>query len=115
MGRVVCNPEYLDISIPPGVEFQHVVPESHNIFAYVMEGEGFFDPDKQVQLTPEQLIQYGKGEGVTVTAQHNTLRFLLISGRPIGEPVAWGGPIVMNTKEELNLAFKEYREGTFIK
>jgi redox-sensitive bicupin YhaK (pirin superfamily) len=112
---IVCNPEYLDISIPPGIEFQHTVPESHNVFAYVMDGEGFFDPDKQVQLTPEQLILYGKGEGVTVTAQQNPLRFVLISGKPIGEPVAWGGPIVMNTKEELNLAFREYREGSFIK
>ncbi len=112
---IVCNPEYLDISIPPGVEFQHAVPESHTIFAYVLEGEGFFDLDKQEQLKPEQLILYGKGESVTVKAQQNTLRFLLISGSPIGEPVAWGGPIVMNTREELNLAFKEYREGTFIK
>jgi redox-sensitive bicupin YhaK (pirin superfamily) len=112
---IVCDPEYIDISVPPGVEFHHAVAEPHTLFAYVMEGEGFSDPEKQVQLTPEQLILFGRGEHVTVTAQHNTLRFLLISGNPIGEPVAWGGPIVMNTKEELNLAFQEYREGTFIK
>ena len=60
-------------------------------------------------------VQYGDGDGVVVSAPNAPVRFLLVSGRPIGEPVAWYGPIVMNTQEELRLAFKEYEEGTFIK
>jgi redox-sensitive bicupin YhaK (pirin superfamily) len=61
-------------------------------------------------------VQFGEGDAVTVTAAGRApMRMLLVSGRPIGEPVAWGGPIVMNTDEELETAFREYREGTFIR
>jgi redox-sensitive bicupin YhaK (pirin superfamily) len=61
------------------------------------------------------MVLYGDGDQVSVTPEKNTVRFLLVSGSPIGEPVAWYGPIVMNTQEELKLAFEEYQNGTFIK
>jgi redox-sensitive bicupin YhaK (pirin superfamily) len=63
----------------------------------------------------EDLILYGNGDAVTITTQERPVRFLLVSGQPINEPVAWYGPIVMNTREELRIAFEEYQKGTFIK
>jgi hypothetical protein len=81
----------------------------------VLEGGGYFDPDKKKAITRENLVLYSDGEDVAVEASENPLRFLLISGKPINEPVAWYGPIVMNTEEELKQAFEEYRNGTFIK
>jgi redox-sensitive bicupin YhaK (pirin superfamily) len=80
-----------------------------------LEGGGYFDPDKKKAITRENLVLYSDGEDVAVEASENPLRFLLISGKPINEPVAWYGPIVMNTEEELKQAFEEYRNGTFIK
>lgn len=70
----------------------------------------------RLPIRPETLALYDRqGDAVAITALDHALRFLLISGRPIGEPVAWYGPIVMNTQEELRLAFEEYHQGTFIK
>ena len=66
-------------------------------------------------MTNENLVLFGDGRQIVVTTEDEPVRFLLISGRPIGEPVAWYGPIVMNTQEELQIAFDEYSKGTFIK
>jgi quercetin 2,3-dioxygenase len=63
----------------------------------------------------ESLILYGDGDGVVITTQEMPVRFLMVSGKPIGEPIAWYGPIVMNSREELRIAFEEYENGTFIK
>ncbi len=87
----------------------------HTAFAYVISGSGYFDPDKTETYGPERVILYGDGDEIVISNEHEPLRFLLISGKPIGEPVAWRGPIVMNTQEELHVAFEEYRNGTFIK
>jgi len=129
---IVTDPEYLDVSIPAGAEFHHPLPPGHAAFAYVIEGEGYFDPerdaysheviganyfdfDRHCVCGNRTLVVYGDGEAVAVSAPAHPVRFLLISGRPIGEPVAWYGPIVMNTQEELRRAFQEYQDGTFIK
>lgn len=112
---IICEPEYLDMSIPAGEKFEHTVKRGHTVFAYVLEGEGFFHPEKKECISRENLVLFSDGEGVVIEAGQEPLRFLLISGQPIGEPVAWYGPIVMNTEEELRLAFEEYRNGTFIK
>ena len=80
-----------------------------------MEGEGYFDPDKKRIIPKENLVLFSDGSNVAIEASEKSLRFLLISGKPINEPVAWYGPIVMNTEEELKQAFEEYRNGTFIK
>jgi redox-sensitive bicupin YhaK (pirin superfamily) len=80
-----------------------------------IEGEGYFDPDKEKSISRENLVLYSDGENVAIEASEKPLRFLLISGKPIDEPVAWYGPIVMNTEEELKQAFEEYQNGTFIK
>ncbi|TFG20325.1 MAG: pirin family protein [Promethearchaeota archaeon] len=112
---IVTDPEYLDVHIEKGGEFKHKVKKGHTVFAYIFEGEGYFD-DNSVKLKQVgDLILYDDGDEVMIRTDKEHLRFLLISGKPIGEPVAWRGPIVMNTKEELITAFREYQQGTFIK
>jgi len=112
---IISDPEYLDVTLPEGVIFEHAIKGGHTVFSYVIIGQGFFDPSRQRTILAEHAVLFGDGENVAITAENGTLRFLLISGKPIGEPVAWYGPIVMNTEEELALAFEEYRNGTFLK
>ncbi len=129
---VVVDPEYLDVTVPAETTFTHPIRRGYTAFAYVVEGEGYFDPERNAfahevvgenyfdmkrdcACSAENLVLYGDGEAVAVTAQASPVRFLLASGRPIGEPVAWYGPIVMNTQEELRVAFEEYEKGTFIR
>ena len=112
---IVTDPEYLDVSIEPNSVFKHAINNTHNIFAYVIEGEGIFGPVKDEIVGTEHLVIFKKGNEVLIHTKEKSVRFLLISGKPIGEPVAWRGPIVMNTEEELRIAFNEYNKGTFIK
>jgi len=129
---IVIEPEYLDVSLPARAEFVHGTPRGHTVFAYVIAGEGvfcneknpfaydavgenYFDMKRDPFIHNGTAVLFGDGERVTVSAQGEPVRFLLVSGKPIGEPVAWYGPIVMNTEEELETAFDEYRNGTFIR
>ncbi len=129
---VVTSPQYLDVSIPPGKAFTHPTPRGHTVFAYVIggkgvfcqqndpysyeaEGENYFDMKRQRLIGDGHLVAFGDGDAVTVSAEAEAVRFLLVSGKPIGEPIAWYGPIVMNTQEELRVAFEELERGTFIK
>jgi hypothetical protein len=112
---IITEPEYLDVVVPPNTQFTHQVKKGHNIFAYVIDGEGYFDSEKDQLKRPQNLVIYQDGGFVQINSLDKTLRFLLISGKPIGEPIAWRGPIVMNTNEELMVAFQEYQNGTFIK
>ncbi len=112
---IFCEPEYLDISVPRNQRFFHNVKRGHTAFAYILEGEGRFGPPPGDILGNGHLVLFSDGEGVSAESSGEPLRFLLISGKPLGEPVAWQGPIVMNTEEELQLAFEEYRNGTFLK
>ena len=129
---IVTDPEYLDVTIPSKTEFVHPTKPGHTVFAYVIggkgwfcqqknpfayevEGENYFDMHRDPFVANEHLVLFGGGEQVVVSTEDEPVRFLLISGRPIKEPVAWYGPIVMNTQEELQIAFDEYSNGTFIK
>ena len=129
---VVVDPEYLDVTVPPDTTFTHAIKRGYTALAYVIEGEGYFDPERnpyshevvgnnyfdfqrKCSCSAENLILFEDGDAVAVTTQGSAVRFLLVSGKPIGEPVAWYGPIVMNTQEELRVAFEEYEKGTFIK
>ena len=129
---IVIEPEYLDVSLPAGAEFVHDTPRGHTVLAYVIGGKGvfcneknpfaygavgenYFDMKRDPFIHDGTAVLFADGERVTVSAPDEPVRFLLISGRPIGEPVAWYGPIVMNTEEELETAFAEYRSGTFIR
>jgi redox-sensitive bicupin YhaK (pirin superfamily) len=112
---IVTDPEYLDVAVPKGARFTHPVKGGHTVFAYIIEGGACFDMERESQCGPETLVHYGEGDAVSIAAEKEPVRFLLVSGKPIGEPVAWYGPIVMNTHEEIRIAFEEYRKGTFIK
>jgi redox-sensitive bicupin YhaK (pirin superfamily) len=112
---IVTDPEYLDITVPVKSSFSHRVKMEHTVLAYVIDGEGYFDSSRNGLFGAENLILYGDGDEVTITTEKKSVRFLLLSGKPIGEPVAWSGPIVMNTQEELRTAFEEYQNGTFLK
>ncbi len=112
---VVIEPLYLDVALPPTVTFIHTTPPDHTVFAYVHAGRGRFDQADSAELGNRSLVLYNKGECVAVNSSAEGLNFLLVAGKPLGEPVAWGGPIVMNTQVELQQAFDELRSGTFIK
>ncbi|MHA1525759.1 MAG: pirin family protein [Promethearchaeota archaeon] len=112
---IITEPEYLDVTIQALSEFRHPVKKDHNAFTYVIEGKGYFEDPKDHLVDNETLVIYRDGDEVKISAGDEELRFLLISGKPLKEPVAWRGPIVMNTEEELSVAFEEYHKGTFIK
>jgi hypothetical protein len=115
---VVTAPEYLDVTLPAGASYSHTTPRGHTAFAYVVGGHGAFgDPSGGAaeSIGDQHLVLFGDGDLLTARAGGDSVRFLLISGRPIREPVAWHGPIVMNTREELRIAYEELRLGTFIK
>jgi len=123
----------LDIYVPPGVRKTFPVNTYRKAFAYIFDGEGVFDyassprgvlTEKEVageevnirdMSGNRSLVNFDTGDSVTVQAGEKGVRFLLISGKPIEEPVAWHGPIVMNTRKELQQAFEELQNGTFIK
>ncbi len=130
---IAADPQYLDISVPSGVRKTFKVDTYRRAFAYVFAGSGMFaDASKPTGVLLEKevmgeevnirdmsgdrtLVRFGTGDEVTVQAGENGIRFLLISGAPIEEPVAWHGPIVMNTQAELRQAFSDLNNGTFIK
>lgn len=113
---IVANPLYLDINLEPEKTFDFPLPEGHTVFVYIFDGalgENF-----------KENIPYGKGSVILFTREGNSIsvragasgaRFLLVSGKPLNEPVAWFGPIVMNTQAELQTAYQELREGVFVK
>ncbi|MBE0418029.1 MAG: pirin family protein [Coriobacteriia bacterium] len=115
---VVIDPEYLDVTVHPGRTWTYPTLRGHTVFAYLFEGEACFGPSggaETVCADDGVVLLLGDGDEVSVTAGAEGARFLLVSGRPLGEPIAWRGPIVMNTREELESAFSEYHAGTFVK
>jgi redox-sensitive bicupin YhaK (pirin superfamily) len=111
---IVTDPEYLDVAVPPNAAFAHPTKPGHTAFAYVIDGKGVFAPGVDPS-TDGTLVHWDDGDRVEVTTGRTPVRFLFVSGRPLREPVAWYGPIVMNTEEELRTAFEEFKKGTFIK
>jgi quercetin 2,3-dioxygenase len=129
---VAADPRYLDVSVPPGGRKRLAVDRAHHAFAYVFAGSGTFrdasapqsvvtedvNGDTYRSLPNESenrsLILFDRGDEVVVQAGDQGIRFLLVSGRPIEEPVAWYGPIVMNTRAELQQAMADLQSGTFI-
>ena len=130
---IAADPRYLDVSVPPGRRKTLKVETERNAFAYVFAGSGSFAAasDPQGVLTEKEidgreilfrertgnrsLVLFDRGDEVTVQAGEEGIRFLLVSGKPIREPVAWYGPIVMNTQAEIQDAVRELRNGTFIR
>jgi redox-sensitive bicupin YhaK (pirin superfamily) len=130
---IAADPRYLDVSVPPGRSKSLPVETNRHAFAYVFEGSGIFSAasppfgvlterdvgDREIRVREQtgnrSLVLFDTGDEVTVAAGEQGIRFLLVSGKPIEEPVAWYGPIVMNTQAELQQAVAELRDGTFIK
>ena len=112
---VVIDPELYDVTLPPAATFTHATKKTHTVFSYVHAGSVRFDEESDEMHGNNTLVLYDKGEQVSITAGDEGVSLLLILGKPLKEPVAWGGPIVMNTQKELTLAFEEYKNGTFIK
>ena len=139
---VVAAPQYLDVTLPANTKFVLPTTKGKNSIAYVIEGKGYFTREKdlftyevegngssepkahaplvqtseQKQIIDnESLVLFEDGEAVQVTTADDSVRFLLFSGKPIGEPIAWYGPIVMNHEGELRQAFEELDKGTFVK
>jgi redox-sensitive bicupin YhaK (pirin superfamily) len=130
---VAADPRYLDITVPPGRRKKLKVETERRAFAYIFEGDGRFaaaskpfgvltekqvDGDELLMREPvgdRSLVLFDSGDEIEVQAGERGLRFLLVSGKPIEEPVAWYGPIVMNTRAQLEQAVAELRNGTFIK
>jgi redox-sensitive bicupin YhaK (pirin superfamily) len=112
--ELVVPVEYLDVRIGPGGGFEHDIPRGRAAFAYVFQGRGSFGGSTGA-AGPENLVVFGEGEMVRITASDQGVRFLLVSGQPVREPIAWRGPVVMNTEAELRQAFEELREGTFVR
>jgi redox-sensitive bicupin YhaK (pirin superfamily) len=109
---IFIDPVYLDVSLNGKARFHHPTPAAHTVMLYAIAGSG------AAATTPihnREMILFDSGDEIAVEAGPAGLRFLLLSGKPLREPVAWRGPIVMNTEEELQTAFREYQQGTFIK
>jgi len=109
---IVINPQFFDCYVPEGKTFTHPTEPSHTAFIYVIGGKGITN---STPIENGDLILFENGNLISVTATDEPVSFLMLSGKPLNEPVAWRGPIVMNTQEELETAFKEYQDGTFIK
>jgi redox-sensitive bicupin YhaK (pirin superfamily) len=129
---IVTDPEYLDVTVPPHSEFIRATTPGHTVIAYVFDGKAcfcqeknpfsyevqgvnYFDMQRNPLVGDGTLVLFDDGGQVFVSTEEHAVRFLLVSGKPIGEPVAWYGPIVMNTQEEIQIAFDEYHSGSFIK
>ena len=129
---VAADPVYIDVSVPPGLRKSLPVETSRHAFAYVFAGSGTFASASEPRAVMTEdatapdvapvaetgdcsLVLFDRGDEVVVQAGEDGIRFLLVSGKPLGEPVAWRGPIVMNTQEELRQAFDELQRGTFLK
>jgi quercetin 2,3-dioxygenase len=129
---IAADPIYIDVSVPPGKRKSLPVETSRSGFAYVFAGSGKFcnasrplavptesvkwwDTTPPIEADNRSLILFDRGDEVVVQAGSDGIRFLLVSGKPLQEPVAWYGPIVMNTQEQLQDAFDELKQGTFLK
>jgi redox-sensitive bicupin YhaK (pirin superfamily) len=129
---IAADPQYIDVTIPAGVKKTLPVETKRNAFAYVFAGTGKFcnasqplavptesagwmDTSPHAEADNRSLILFDRGDEISIQAGEEGIRFLLVSGKPLREPVAWYGPIVMNTQEELRLAFEELQQGTFLK
>lgn len=129
---IAADPVYLDVSVPAGKRKSLPVSTTHHAFAYVFAGSGTFgrasaprpvateivgrpQPPHPSKAENRSLVLFDTGEEVTVQAGEQGIRFLLVSGEPLREPVAWRGPIVMNTQAELRQAFSELQDGTFLR
>ncbi len=111
---IPVDPLYLDVRIPPGGAFEHPTHPGYTVFAHAVEGDGSFAGTDAGRVGDGETVLFGDGDSVRAVAGPAGFRFLLVSGRPLHEPVAWYGPIVMNTRAELQTAMRELDRGEFV-
>lgn len=109
------DPTYLDVSLPPSAGFSLQMKKGYTAFAYIVRGSGRFDAGSGTLEQGQVGLYDTSGSQISVRAGTQGLRFIMVAGRPLGEPVAWWGPIVMNTADDIALALTELKHGTFIK
>jgi redox-sensitive bicupin YhaK (pirin superfamily) len=109
---IIINPEYLDCTVPEGVVYVHATKPDYTAFIYVTDGKGLVN---DTEVRNQTLILFDTGEEFAIKATGKHVRFLLLTGKPLNETIAWRGPVVMNTQAELETAFREYQEGNFVK
>lgn len=119
-GKSGPQPKYvdvllLDVQVKPNEVFQMKTDPASTLFVYIIEGDGRFGEDPESSIPAKTAVLFDRQEDFGMRAGENGIRFALFAGRPLNEPVAWGGPIVMNTREELEQAFDELDKGSFIK
>lgn len=112
---IETDPTFLDIELESNNEFILKTNPLYKVFAFLVEGEANFNVKEFDTISAPMGILYEEGDSIKITTGEKPGRFFLLMGKPLNEPVAWGGPIVMNTREELDLAFKELKENKFIK
>jgi hypothetical protein len=112
VAEIAAAPLYLDVRLDENTEFMQPLPEEHTALAYLFEGEAVFGNQL---VSAVHMIQFGPGEHIRVRTQRAAARFMLMAGRPFGEPIAPYGPFVMNTQDEIRQALAELRNGTFIR
>jgi quercetin 2,3-dioxygenase len=113
--NIIADPEYFDVEMPGDAELMVPVDPDHTVFAYLYEGSAIIAGNSTDQLHKGEGALFGSGDQIIVKTGSSGVRFILIAGKPIKESIAWHGPIVMNTDEEINIAFRELKNGTFIK
>jgi len=114
---IAADPLYLDVSVPAHASFTRPIPQGHTAFAYVFEGEARFVNDDRgdgPRVSHPRLVVWGDGDAVKVITAEHPVRFLLVSGQPLYEPIVRYGPFVMNTREEIEQALRDLRQGTFV-
>jgi quercetin 2,3-dioxygenase len=109
--EIAADPAYLDVTLASGGQFEHPIPRGHTAFTYVFEGQGSFAGS---EIAATHLAIFGDGDAVQVNAGSSGVRFLLVSGKPLGEPIARYGPFVMNTRQEIEQALRDLHDGTFV-
>ncbi|MHB8963598.1 MAG: pirin family protein [Saccharofermentanales bacterium] len=110
------KPVYLDVELEAGTTWRTATPADETAFVYIIQGSASFGPKNDaIDIPYRHAVLFGTGDGIEATAGDEGIRFLFLCGKPLKEPIAWGGPIVMNTREELQLAFDELDNNTFIK
>jgi quercetin 2,3-dioxygenase len=119
---IITNPVFFDITIPSGTEFSLPTSFTDKVFCYVVDGDGYFCEKIQDEsvlqkhhAANQNVVLFTPGDRLVAHTKENSMRFLFLLGKPLNEPIAWHGPIVMNTEAEIELALNEYRSGTFIK
>ena len=118
VAEIVAEPTYLDVTIPPKGDFSHPIQRGHAAFAYLFEGQGIFgkkEEAEEIMVNASRLVVFADGDYIRANASDQPMRFLLISGKPLDEPIARYGPFVMNTQAEIEQALEDLKNGTFVK